>query len=108
RCVARCNVALRLVRRYGRKERRPGWTWVTRYGRPADPRRRVPRKRHPPRNELRPLVRRAKVSIFSGCNSRPVTVAPAGSNRSGSGGNETAEAFGGKGRRGGPASRQAV
>jgi hypothetical protein len=59
-------------------------------------------------NELRPLVRRAKVSFFSGCNSRPATVAPAGSNRSGGGGNETAEAFDAKGRVGGSASRQAV
>ena len=38
-------------------------------------------------------VRRAKTAIFSGCNSRPATVAPAGSNRSGEGGNEFAEAF---------------
>jgi transposase len=43
-------------------------------------------------------VRRAKVSIFSGCNSHPATVAPAGSNRSGGGGNEIAEAFDGKDR----------
>ena len=53
-------------------------------------------------------VRRAKVSIFSRCNSYPATVAPAGSNRSGGGGNKTTEAFDGKGRKGGPASRQAV
>src|SRR5260370_42136782 len=33
-------------------------------------------------------VRRAKVSIFSGWKSHPATVAPAGSNRSGDGGNE--------------------
>ncbi len=55
-----------------------------------------------------PLVRRDKVSILSGCNSRPATVAPAGSNRSGGGGNDTAEAFDAKGRVGGSASRQAV
>src|ERR1700687_3665066 len=53
-------------------------------------------------------VRRAKVSFFSGCNSSPATVAPAGSNRSGGGGNDTAEASDGKGREGAPASRQAV
>jgi hypothetical protein len=41
-------------------------------------------------------VRREKVSIFSGCNSRPATFASAGSNRSGGGGNKIAEAFDGK------------
>jgi hypothetical protein len=46
------------------------------------------------------LVRRDKAAIFSGCNSHPAQVAPAGSNRSGSGGNDTAEAFDGKGRLG--------
>jgi len=56
----------------------------------------------------RPLVRRGKAPIFSGCNSRPARVAPAGSNRSGSGGNETAEASDAKGRQGDSASRQAV
>ena len=54
------------------------------------------------------LVRREKAWIFSGCKSRPATVAPAGSNRSGGGGNETVEAFDGKGRLGDSASRQAV
>jgi hypothetical protein len=44
-----------------------------------------------------------KVSIFSGCNSHPATVAPAGSNRSGSGGNDTAEASDAKGCSGNPA-----
>jgi hypothetical protein len=45
-------------------------------------------------------VRREKARIFSGCNSRPATfVAPAGSNRSGGGGNETAGAFDAKGHR---------
>ena len=43
-------------------------------------------------------VRRAKASFFSGCNSHLASVAPASSNRSGSGGNEAAEAFDGKGR----------
>jgi hypothetical protein len=43
-------------------------------------------------------VRRAKASFFSGCNSHLATVAPASSNRSGSGGNDTAEAFDAKGR----------
>jgi hypothetical protein len=48
------------------------------------------------------VVRRAKVQFFSGCNSRPATFAPAGSNRSGKGGNEPAEAFDAKGRLGRP------
>src|SRR5580700_4474769 len=52
-------------------------------------------------------VRRAKASFFSGCDSHLATVAPASSNRSGRGGNDTAGAFDGKGRRGDPASRQA-
>src|SRR5262249_59986992 len=43
-------------------------------------------------------VRRAKVSFFSGCNSHLATVAPASSNRSGGGGNETAGAFDRQGR----------
>ena len=47
-------------------------------------------------------VRRAKAQFFSGCNSHPATFAPAGSNRSGSGGNETAEAFDAEGRLGRP------
>src|SRR5436305_893969 len=55
-----------------------------------------------------PLVHRAKAAIFSGCNSHPATVAPAGSNRSGGGGNETTEASEAKGCSGSPASRQAV
>jgi hypothetical protein len=54
-------------------------------------------------------VRREKARVFSGCKSRPATlVAPAGSNRSGGGGNETAGAFDAKGRFGDSASRQAV
>jgi hypothetical protein len=59
-------------------------------------------------SEKESIVRREKVSIFSGCKSHPATVVPAGSNRSGSGGNETAEASDGKGRMGDSASRQAV
>jgi hypothetical protein len=43
-------------------------------------------------------VRRVTVSIISGCKSHPATVASAGSNRSGGGGNEIAEAFDGKDR----------
>jgi hypothetical protein len=43
-------------------------------------------------------VRRAKVSILSGCNPNPATVAPVGSNRSGDGGNAFAEAFDAKDR----------
>ena len=38
-------------------------------------------------------VRRAKAAFFSGCKSHP-TIAPAGSNRSGHGGDEIAEAVG--------------
>ncbi len=38
-------------------------------------------------------VRREKVQFFSRCNSYPAKVAPAGSYRSGGGGNETVEAF---------------
>ena len=53
-------------------------------------------------------VRRDKASFFSGCNSHLATVAPASSNRSGSGGDEAAEAFDAKGRIGDSASRQAV
>jgi hypothetical protein len=40
------------------------------------------------------VVRREKSRIFSGCNSHPANwVAPAGSYRSGGGGNEAVEAF---------------
>ena len=39
------------------------------------------------------LVRRAKARFLSGGQTHPATVVPAGSNRSGRGGNETAEAF---------------
>ena len=39
-------------------------------------------------------VRRAKARPFSGCESRPATFAPAGSNWSSRGGNEAAEASG--------------
>ncbi len=46
--------------------------------------------------------------ISSGCESHPATVAPAGSNRSSSGGNEAAEAFGVEGHFGDSASMQAV
>ena len=38
-------------------------------------------------------VRRAKAAFFSGCESHPATIVPAGSNRSSHGGNEVAEAF---------------
>ena len=66
----------------------------------------------PPPSEalsVRFFVRRGKARISSGCNSRPATwVAPAGSNRSGGGGNETAGATDAKGRSGDSASRQAV
>jgi len=53
-------------------------------------------------------VRRAKARSFSGCKSRPATIAPAGSNRSSRGGDEAAEAFDGKGRVSDPASTQTV
>jgi hypothetical protein len=43
-------------------------------------------------------VRRAKVSLFSGCKSRPATFALAGSNRSGDGSNDIAEAIDAKDR----------
>ena len=43
-------------------------------------------------------VRRGKAAIFSGCETHPATVAPAGSNRRSRGGNESAEAFGVEGR----------
>ena len=43
-------------------------------------------------------VRRGKAAIFSGCETHPATVAPAGSNRSSGGGNKAAEAFGVEGR----------
>ena len=42
----------------------------------------------------RSSVRREKALSFSGCESHPATVAPAGSNRSNGGGNEIVEAFG--------------
>jgi hypothetical protein len=53
-------------------------------------------------------VRRAKAQISNGCESHPATVAPAGSNRSGDGGNEVTEAYGVEGRYGDLASMQAV
>lgn len=53
-------------------------------------------------------VRRDKSCIFNGWNSRPATVVPAGSNRSGDGGNKIVGAFDVQGRLGGSASRQAV
>jgi hypothetical protein len=52
-------------------------------------------------------VRRAKAALSSGCESHPAN-APAGSNRSSCGGNETAEASGVTGHEGDPASVQAV
>jgi len=61
-----------------------------------------------PFQEVLTAVRREQASIFSGCNSRPATFAPTGRNRSGSGGNDTAEASDAKGRFGDSASRQAI
>jgi hypothetical protein len=43
-------------------------------------------------------ARRDKAPFFSGCKSRPATLAPAGSNRHGDEGNEIAGAFDGKNR----------
>ncbi len=54
------------------------------------------------------VVRRGKASFFSGCKSHLATVAPASSNRSGSGGNDAAEAFDGKDRCSDSANRQAL
>jgi prepilin-type N-terminal cleavage/methylation domain-containing protein len=55
------------------------------------------------------IVRRDKVRISSGCNSHPAnSVAPAGSYRSGGGGNEAAGAFEKTGRSSDSASSQAV
>ena len=45
-------------------------------------------------------VRRGKAAIFSGCESHPASVAPAGSNRSGRGGDKAVEASGARGRLG--------
>ena len=53
-------------------------------------------------------VRREKVQSFSRCNSYPAKVAPAGSYRSGGGGNKTVEAFEKNTPLGGVASKQAV
>src|SRR5690348_13147261 len=55
------------------------------------------------------IVRRGKVWLFSGCKSHPAnSVAPAGSYRSGGGGNEAAEASEKTGGSSDPASPQAV
>ena len=53
-------------------------------------------------------VRRAKARSLSGLKSHPATVAPAGSNRSGGGGNEAIEAFGVEGHSSDLANMQAV
>src|SRR5215831_10645513 len=53
-------------------------------------------------------VRRGKARSPSGRQTHPATFAPAGSNRSSRGGNESAEAFDGKGHVGDPASPQAA
>jgi len=54
------------------------------------------------------VVRRDKAPSFSGCESRPATFAPAGSNWSSRGGNETAGASGVEGHVSDSASMQAV
>jgi len=43
-------------------------------------------------------VRREKATVFSGSQTHPATVIPAGSNRSGDGGNEIVRAFDGRDR----------
>ena len=59
--------------------------------------------------DMKNIVRRDKVWIFSGCKSHPAnSVAPAGSYRSGGGGNEAAGAFEKTGRTSDSASPQAV
>jgi hypothetical protein len=50
------------------------------------------------------VVRREKAAVFSGGQTHPATVIPAGSNRSGDGGNEVVKAFDGKNRLSGSAS----
>lgn len=59
-------------------------------------------------DNVRFLVRRAKARSFSGCESRPATFVPAGSNRSSREGNEAAEASGVEGHTSDLASVQAV
>lgn len=54
------------------------------------------------------IVRRAKAQFLSGCESHPATFAPAGSNWSSRGGNETAEASGVEGHVSDLANMQAV
>ena len=53
-------------------------------------------------------ARREKATVFSGSQTHPATVIPAGSNWSGDGGNEVGKAFDGKDRFSGSASPQAV
>ena len=53
-------------------------------------------------------MRRAKARSFSGCESRPATLVPAGSNRSSREGNDAAEASGVEGHSSDLASMQAV
>ena len=53
-------------------------------------------------------MRRGKALFFSGCESRPVTFVPTGSNRSRRGGNESSEAFGVEGSSRNLATLQAV
>ncbi len=57
---------------------------------------------------LTPLCAVPRRDFSVGANPTRQLVVPAGSNRSGSGGNETVEAFDGKGRLSDSASRQAV
>ena len=82
-----------------------------------DPRRNIPRfagRPSPPSDAASlqrgrsPCVRRGKARSPSGRQTHPATFAPAGSNRSSRGGNESTEAFDGKGHIGDPASPQAA
>jgi hypothetical protein len=59
---------------------------------------RVIKHRRREENEENGVAVRPYKAPFSGCNSRPASFAPAGSNRSGAGGNEIAEAFAAKDR----------
>jgi hypothetical protein len=70
--------------------------WLLRHRQPKGSETARPELTH--RATSRLYVRRGKVCIFSGCESRPVTVVPAGSNWSDEGGNELVEAFDATGR----------
>ncbi len=66
--------------------------------RPNEQSRGCRRKPGNPVEHMSTCVRRGKARFHSGCKSHPATIAPAGSNRSGRGGNEAIEASGERGR----------